>query len=83
MIDDPDIIELSDFKQPEQPTIPVDTVFSMKYPTYTVETSEAIEHRILKETVAKLQEQVYDGYKRIMQLNLELNILKSKYEPKE
>lgn len=83
MIDDPDIIELSDFKEPKEPTIPLGTVFSMQYPTYTVETETSIEHRILKETVAKLQEQVYDGYKRIIELNSELNILKSKYEPKE
>lgn len=82
MTDDKTIIELSEFK-PKVTELPVGTMFSMKYPPYTLEQPNYNEVKLLKIEVAKLQEQVYDGYKRIIELNAELHELKSKYENKE
>lgn len=77
MEDDKNVINLSEFLKED---IPLE--FSMSYPAFKVnqDLHEESEIKLLKETVASLQKQVYDGYKRIMKLNEELEKLKNKNE---
>lgn len=77
MEDDKNVINLSEFLKED---IPLE--FSMSYPAFKVnqDLHEESEVKLLKETVASLQKQVYDGYKRIMKLNEELEKLKNKNE---
>ena len=75
MDDDENVINLSEFIKED---IPVE--FSMSYPAFTVNQDLQMESEIvlLKKTVATLQKQVYDGYKRIIELNEEISKLKNK-----
>ena len=77
MEDDKNVINLSEFLKED---IPLE--FSMSYPAFKVnqDLHEESEIKLLKETVASLQKQVYDGYMRIMKLNEELEKLKNKNE---
>lgn len=77
MDDDENVINLSEFIKED---IPVE--FSMSYPAFTVNQDLQMESEIvlLKKTVATLQKQVYDGYKRIIELNEEISKLKNKTE---
>lgn len=77
MEDDKNVINLSEFLKED---IPLE--ISMSYPAFKVnqDLHEESEIKLLKETVASLQKQVYDGYKRIMKLNEELEKLKNKNE---
>ena len=77
MEDDKNVINLSEFLKEDLPL-----EISMSYPAFKVnqDLHEESEIKLLKETVASLQKQVYDGYKRIMKLNEELEKLKNKNE---
>lgn len=77
MEDDENVINLSEFIKED---IPVE--FSMSYPAFTLNQDLHVDSEIalLKKTVASLQKQVYDGYKRIIELNEEISKLKNETE---
>ena len=77
MTDDENVIKLSEFLKED---IPIE--FSISYPAFRIDQDLHAESEIalLKKAVASLQKQVYDGYKRIMELNEELEKLKNENE---
>jgi len=77
LTDDENVINLSEFLKED---IPIE--FSMSYPEFKIDQDLHAESEValLKKAVASLQKQVYDGYKRIMELNEELEKLKNENE---